>query len=79
MKNPTERLFDVFVNVLALPPQTDSAGLRRSAVVSWDSLMQITLITAIENEFGIQFDADEYATIVSYEAAADSLKNKGVL
>jgi acyl carrier protein len=79
MKNPTERLFDIFIAVLGLPAQTDPLSLRRSAVAPWDSLVQITLVSQIESEFGFQFDADEYATIVSYEAAAGLLKNKGVL
>lgn len=79
MKNPIERLVEVFVSVLALPPGTDAASIRRSSIASWDSLVQITLITAVETEFGVMFDADEYATITSCESVAELLKKKGLL
>ena len=79
MKNPTERLTEVFVSVLALPPATDPASIRRSSTASWDSLVQITLITAVETEFGVMFDADEYAAMTSFESVAGLLGKKGLL
>ena len=48
-------------------------------MVAWDSLVQITLISAIEEEFNVMFDADEYGTITSFERAAELLKKRGLL
>jgi len=79
MKDPTQKLLTVFTTVLTLPSQTDPSGIRRSAVVAWDSLVQITLISAIEEEFNVMFDADEYGTITSFERAAELLKKRGLL
>ncbi len=73
-----ERLLSVFVKTLELNPATDPASIQRDAVESWDSLIQITLITAIENEFAITFDADEYAKITTFAAAETLLQQKGI-
>ncbi|MFA7345417.1 MAG: acyl carrier protein [Terrimicrobiaceae bacterium] len=74
----TQRLCHVFTKSLELPAETDAATLQRDFVESWDSLAHISLITAIENEFDLIFNADDYARITSFEAVVEILQARGI-
>jgi acyl carrier protein len=43
-------------------------------VEKWDSVAGITLVTTIEEEFGIDFDPDALEHLVSYRLILDYLK-----
>jgi acyl carrier protein len=45
----------------------------------WDSLGHISLIDALEREFGVEFDDGEVMTINSYSAAVTLLRSRGAL
>jgi acyl carrier protein len=73
-----ERLEDVFRQVLddddiELRDQTTAAD-----VEGWDSLTHITLMFTIENEFGVQFHAEEFALIENVGELKRSLELRGV-
>jgi acyl carrier protein len=73
-----ERLEDVFRQVLddddiELQNQTTAAD-----VEGWDSLMHITLMFTIENEFGVQFNAEEFGQIENVGELKRSLELRGV-
>jgi acyl carrier protein len=73
-----ERLEDVFRQVLddddiELQDQTTAAE-----VEGWDSLMHITLMFTIENEFGVQFNAEEFGQIENVGELKRSLELRGV-
>ncbi len=42
-------------------------------VASWDSLTHLNLLMAIEEEFGISFDADRIPDLCSFERIADAI------
>jgi len=64
-----ERLKAIFVVALRLPPETDTAVMRRVAVENWDSLAHISIVAGIEGEFGLSLDARDIERISSFEAA----------
>jgi acyl carrier protein len=73
-----ERLEDVFRQVLddddiELRDQTTAAD-----VEGWDSLAHITLMFTIENEFGVQFNAEEFGLIENVGELKRSLELRGV-
>jgi acyl carrier protein len=73
-----ERLEDVFRQVLddddiELQDQTTAAD-----VEGWDSLTHITLMFTIENEFGVQFNAEEFGLIENVGELKRSLELRGV-
>jgi acyl carrier protein len=73
-----ERLEDVFRQVLddddiELGDQTTAAD-----VEGWDSLAHITLMFSIENEFGVQFNAEEFGQIENIGELKRSLELRGV-
>jgi acyl carrier protein len=73
-----ERLENVFRQVLdnddiELGDQTTAADIE-----GWDSLMHITLMFTIENEFGVQFNAEDFGQIENVGELKRSLELRGV-
>ncbi|GAA1650536.1 acyl carrier protein [Catellatospora bangladeshensis] len=74
----TERLRTVFADALQLPPGTDVDQLKYRDIEQWDSLGHMTLVAAIEDEFGVQLDTDQVIDLSSFKVAADMLRDAGV-
>jgi acyl carrier protein len=47
-------------------------------VATWDSLATVTLVSVIEQEFGVTISHDEYKYIVSFALVNECLKGKTV-
>lgn len=62
------RLHDVFEAVFGAPLSQLSEQDSPATIKSWDSLNHVHLILALEAEFGVQFDADEIANLISVGA-----------
>lgn len=73
-----QRLRAVFREALELEPDTDPAELVFRNHPNWDSLGHMTLVVAIENEFGVEIDVDQIIEIDCFEAAANVLRKAGV-
>jgi acyl carrier protein len=65
-----DELDALFREVLELEPGTDVTGLEQASEERWDSLAHMTLIMAMESQFGIQVDLEEAVEIRSYRDAA---------
>ncbi len=52
--------------------------LRQLGVESWDSLAHVSLMLAIEGEFGISIDVLDQVTLTSYPAIRRYLEERGV-
>lgn len=72
----TDRLQDIFRAVLELPANVDVTRLDRETAGSWDSLAHVTLVAAIENEFGISLALSESLELDSFAAAAALIEAK---
>ena len=66
----TERLQAIFRAVFDLPDGTDVTRLRQLNTPTWDSLAHVSLVTAIESEFGMSLDATEQLRMTSYASIA---------
>jgi len=49
------------------------ASANIETVEAWDSVVTITLLTVIEEEFGIQFEPEALERLISYESMLDYL------
>lgn len=68
-----ERIFDeLLVSETAVPVRNRS----RVNCPSWDSLMQLNLILAIEQEFGVSLTDDEAVDMNAFAAALYILEDK---
>jgi acyl carrier protein len=77
MKNDiAEKLSQIFRFILQLPDDADTSDIRRINEVRWDSLANVTLITALESEFGVTLDTHEVERLSSYQATLLLLSEK---
>ena len=60
--NPDD-LKDVVAGVLGVPPSRLTADAGPETLETWDSLAHLTIVTAVEERFDIQFRMDEIRSI----------------
>lgn len=63
-----EKLSQIFRLILQLADDAETSKIRRINEVRWDSLANVSMITALESEFGITLDAPEIERLTSYQA-----------
>jgi acyl carrier protein len=71
-----DRLQDIFRAVFEMPGSTEVTSLRQMNTPNWDSLAHVSLVTAIESEFGVSLDAADQLRMTSYAATALLLEEK---
>jgi acyl carrier protein len=74
----SDRLRDIFRAVFALSREIDVTNLDQTNSPRWDSLDHVSLVTAIESEFGISLDASDQLRMTSYLATAILLEERGL-
>jgi acyl carrier protein len=71
------RLQEIMRVVLKLPADADVSNVEQELVASWDSLAHVTLMLAIESEFGISIDLADQLELTSYAAIRQHLEEHG--
>lgn len=71
-----KKLESIFLDTFTDTGYEFSAETSREDIDEWDSLNHIRLLTAIESEFGFQFDLDEIEDISSVSTIAEIISNK---
>lgn len=56
-----QRVLDVVAHTFRVPRATVSLESSPDTIPTWDSLQQVHLILALEEEFGVQFEVDQIA------------------
>ena len=64
--------------MLQLPVDADSSRVRQLSVDSWDSLAHVSLMLAIESEFGVSIDISDQIALTSVPAIRLYLEELGV-
>jgi acyl carrier protein len=72
------RLRTVFIDALELGDDVTVEQLKYRDIDQWDSLGHMTLVAAIEDEFGVQLDTEQVIDMSSFKVALDMLQNMGV-
>jgi acyl carrier protein len=62
-----QRVLDLVARTFRVPRRTVTLQSSPDSIPSWDSLQQVHLILALEEEFGIQFEVDQIAIMRSVE------------
>ena len=73
-----ERLREVFRKSLELPADYPVDGLEYRGVDKWDSLAHMSLVAALEDEFGVMIDTDDVIDMSSFAKAREILGKLGV-
>lgn len=71
------RLQDIVRSVLELAPDADVTAASQPSVPTWDSLAHVTLMLAVESEFGVAIDVDSQVRLTSYAAIRQYLEARG--
>lgn len=71
-----EKVQQIAADVFQVPPKDISANSSPKTIASWDSIQQLNLILALEQEFGIQFQPEELDRIHSIGDVASLLEVK---
>jgi len=79
MDETRARLVKCFAAVF---PDLTPAEIERASpatVAAWDSLANVTLLTVVEEEFGVEIPVDDLETLASFDLLLDYLRtNVGV-
>jgi acyl carrier protein len=73
-----EKLNKIFTEVFSVEESALGEGFDNKSVESWDSIHQLSLTTAVEDEFDLLFDADDILEFTSYEKAKQVLVKYGI-
>lgn len=72
-----QKLQDILRAVLDLDPAIDATCVRQQGFAAWDSLAHVTIVAALESEFGVNVDAADSMQLTSYAAIRRYLQQQG--
>ncbi len=75
--NNLEKLTQVFADTFGIA-LNEVAGLQYQGIEQWDSVGHMTLVAAIEDEFGIEMDTDDIIDMSSFEKAKEIVAKYGI-
>ncbi len=64
-----EKLNNIFCEVFSVEASSLGSDFNNTTVEGWDSVHQLSLTTAIEDEFDIMLDAEDILEFTSYDNA----------
>ncbi len=70
------KLQQIYQLVLDYPDHADMSKVRRISDERWDSLANVTLVTALESEFGVVMDVVDVERLTSFSATLLILQEK---
>jgi acyl carrier protein len=73
---PSERFFTVLSSVLNVDREGLHADSSRDSVEQWDSMKHMSLIMALEEEFGIEFSDHEITNLSTASALMQAISAK---
>lgn len=78
MSDVDERLQECFGTVFPNLSADEILRASSASVATWDSLATVTLVSLIEEEFGVTIAPEEYEYIVSFELVNACLQSKTI-
>lgn len=69
----------VFINVLRLDENFDGTMVKRNETMNWDSLGHVSLISELEDSFGVFLDPEDIMALRSYEDGIKILEKYDIL
>ncbi|MCW5661959.1 MAG: acyl carrier protein [Burkholderiaceae bacterium] len=73
-----ERLRNVIAATLKVSPSDIGETTRDQDLKQWDSLGHINLLMALEHEFGVYVEVEQFGELNSVPAILAHLKNQGI-
>ena len=73
-----ERYNQVFVDTFSVDVAELNDKFDSDHVSKWDSVLQLSLVTALEDEFDIMLDSEDILDFKSYQGGKEVLKKYGI-
>jgi acyl carrier protein len=70
-----ERIRKVMAAVFGVPAAAIPDDASPDTIANWDSVRHMSLILALEEEFGVRFDEEQIAEMISFELIRLTLKD----
>jgi acyl carrier protein len=70
-----ERVLNIVSNIMNWPLKKINEDSSHDDIVTWDSLNQINLILALEEEFGVRFTDDQVVQMLSVRSIIETLES----
>jgi acyl carrier protein len=74
----SDRLAAVFEKVFSMEREEFSEKLVPEDVLRWDSLGHMSMVSELEDQFGVQFDVDDVMEMTSAGKILEILRAKGI-
>lgn len=74
---PTDKVVVAFAQVLGIPPKQITDDLRYASIPQWDSIAHMSVISALEEQFGVMIDMDDVIDMNSVGKAREILRKYG--
>lgn len=79
MADTRARLLRSFAAVFPELSESQLEGASLGSLEAWDSVATITLLSLVEEEFGVSFEPEDLARLTSFAKIFDHLETKGAL
>lgn len=76
MSNFDERLIESFSTVFPNLSRDEILRASTASVADWDSLATVTLVSILEEEFGISITSEDFAYMMSFDLVRENIKDK---
>jgi acyl carrier protein len=76
LNNASDRLAHCFAAVFPSLPASEIRHADTGALPAWDSVNMVTLITVVEEEFGVTFDFEELELLSSFSGILGVIERK---
>jgi acyl carrier protein len=70
------RVLECFSNVFPSVPRERLPSLSQAAVADWDSVMHVTLLAALAEEFGFEIDYEAAEDLRSFALVVDHVRGR---
>jgi acyl carrier protein len=71
-----ERVKAIMADIFMVDEAAIGSSASMDTIAQWDSLAQINLIAALEEEFGVAFEVEEFETMTSLSDVLETLSAK---
>jgi acyl carrier protein len=76
MTNTKERVALCFTNVFPAIKQDEIPKASVTSLATWNSIAHVTLLSSLAEEFGVDFEIEDFETLVSYPLIVEHLEKK---
>jgi len=72
------RLASCFAAVFPTLDESEIQRASHTSVANWDSLATVTLVSVVEEEFGVSIPPEDFEYMISFDLVLDCLKRRTV-